>query len=260
MTANPTLDTALPGGVTPRYLLLDVRRLFRNRQTLLITAVLPVVLYLALFRQRGVDARFAHGDFAAWMMIGLALYGAAAAATTTAAAVASERSTGWVRTLRLTPLRPRAYIVTKVLGALAVAALPVLIVGALGAATGARADARVWVFSLLLAWLGSAVFGALGLALGLALKPEIVLHVPGLLLTVLAFAGNVFFPLSGAALTASQFTPMYGVAALARYPLTDGWQLTGEHTSILVAVVNVLVWLAVFGSVGAVAYRRGAAR
>ncbi|MDP0398145.1 ABC transporter permease [Tsukamurella strandjordii] len=252
--------TTLTGGLTARYLLLDIRRQLRNRQTLLITTLLPAVLYLALSRQRGVEVRFAHGDFAAWTMIGLAVYGACAAATTTAAAVAAERSTGWVRTLRLTPLRPPAYIASKLLGALVVAALPVVVVGALAAATGARAEPAVWVESLLLAWLGSAVFGALGLALGLALRPEIVMHVPGLLLTVLAFAGSVFIPLSGAALTAAEFTPMFGVAALARYPLTAGLQLSGEHVALGIALLNAVAWLAIFSAAATAAYRRSSAR
>ncbi|GAA1012906.1 hypothetical protein GCM10009551_099210 [Nocardiopsis tropica] len=48
--------TTLAGGLTARYLLLDIRRQLRNRQTLLITTLLPAVLYLALSRQRGVEA------------------------------------------------------------------------------------------------------------------------------------------------------------------------------------------------------------
>ncbi|KXO95506.1 ABC-type transport system involved in multi-copper enzyme maturation, permease component (plasmid) [Tsukamurella tyrosinosolvens] len=255
-----TTTTAPAWGLTTRFLLLDVRRQLRNRQTLIVTTVLPVVLYLALHAQAGPDARFAHGDFGAWMMIGLALYGSAAAATTTAAQVAAERSTGWVRTLRLTPLRPPGYIASKVVSALTMSALPVLVLAALAAATGAQAEPQVWVLSLLIAWLGSALFGALGLALGLALRPEIVMHVPGLLLTVLAFGGNVFFPLSGGMLTVAQCTPMYGITALARYPLTGGETLTGAHTSLAGAVVNVVVWFVVFAGAAALAYRRSAER
>ncbi|MET9328392.1 ABC transporter permease [Tsukamurella sp. NPDC003166] len=252
--------TTTLAGLTPRFLALDIRRQLRNRQTLIITTVLPVILYVALFRQKGVDVRFAHGDFASWMAAGLALYGAASAATTTAAQVAVERSTGWVRTVQLTPLRPAGYLASKVIGALTVAAVPVLVIAVLALATGAQVETGAFAAALLIAWLGSAVFGALGLALGLALRPEIVMHVPGLLLTVLAFAGNVFLPLSGWALTAAQFTPMYGVATLARYPITGGWQFSGAHVSPLVAVVNIIVWFAVFAGLGAIAYRRSAAR
>ncbi|TWS19082.1 ABC transporter permease [Tsukamurella asaccharolytica] len=259
MTTTATTTTT-PWGLTPRFLLLDVRRQLRNRQTLIITTVLPVVLYLALRAQAGPDARFAHGDFAAWMMIGLALYGAAATATTTAAQVAAERSTGWVRTLRLTPLRPPGYIASKVVSALVMSALPVTVIAVLAAATGAHAEPQVWFGSLLIAWLGSALFGALGLALGLALRPEIVMHIPGLLLTVLAFGGNVFFPLSGGMLTAAQFTPMYGIAALARYPLTGGELIRGGHVSLFGAVVNVVAWFAIFAGAAALAYRRSAER
>ncbi|KXO89969.1 ABC transporter [Tsukamurella pulmonis] len=260
MTATaPT--TAPRTGLNARFLTLEVRRLLRNRQTLIFTLALPAVLYLALYKQRaGIEAQLAHGDFAAWMMIGLAVYGAAAASTTTAAAVSVERSSGWMRTLRLTPLRPEAYTATKILSSMAVAALPVTVVGALGAATGAHAEPQVWVLSLLAAWIGSAVFAALGLALGLAFKPEIVMHMPGLLMTALAFAGNLFIPLSGTALTIAKFTPMYGVATVARYPLNEGWQFSGEHVSLLGAVANIVIWFAVFAAAAITLYRRGGGR
>lgn len=256
-----TADHAARTGLNARFLQLEVRRLLRNRQTLIFTLALPAVLYLALYKQRsGFDAQLAHGDFAAWMMIGMAVYGAAAASTTTAAAVSVERSVGWMRTLRLTPLRPEAYIATKIVSSMAVAALPVIVVAVVGAATGAHAQPQVWVLSLLAAWIGSAVFAALGLALGLAFKPEIVLHMPGLLMTALAFAGNLFLPLSGAALAFAKLTPMYGVATLARYPLNEGAQFSGEHVSLLGAIANVAVWLAIFGAAAVVFYRRGGGR
>ena len=38
----------------------------------------------------------------------------------------------------------------------------------------------------------------------------------------MAFLGNVFTPMSGFMLDLGRFTPLYGYAALARFPLTDG--------------------------------------
>jgi ABC-2 type transport system permease protein len=126
------------------------------------------------------------------------------------------------------------------------AAVPVAIVGVLGYVTGARADAEVWVTSLLVAWIGAAVFAALGIAMGLALKPEVVMHMPGLTMTALAFLGNLFIPLSGTMLDISRFTPMYGVSTLARYALTDGYSFSGEHSSLSGAVFNIVAWFAGF--------------
>ncbi|WP_256107774.1 ABC transporter permease [Streptomyces sp. ODS05-4] len=232
-------------GVNPVFLGHELRRRF-NRQTTVFTLLLPAVLYLALFRTAPSHGSVPHGDFAAWMMIGIAVYGACMAATSSAATISIERSAGWMRTIALTPLTPPGYLLVKVVSSVLMAAVPVVVVGALGAATGAHADTRVWVVSLLTAWLGAAVFAALGILMGLAMKPDVVMHMPGLTMTALAFLGNLFIPLSGVMLDISRYTPMYGVATLARYPLTDGWSFGGEHSSLAGALANTALWLAAF--------------
>ena len=50
-------------------------------------------------------------------MISMAVYGAMLGTTATGAMVSVERAQGWSRQLRLTPLKPVAYIVIKVLTA-----------------------------------------------------------------------------------------------------------------------------------------------
>ncbi|WP_432102855.1 ABC transporter permease [Streptomyces sp. bgisy091] len=233
------------GGVNATFIGYELRRRF-NRQTTIFTLLLPAVLYLALFRTGPDDATLPHGNFAAWMMCGLAVYGAGTAAISSAATISVERSVGWMRTIALSPLTPPGYLLVKVLCSVLMAGVPVIIVGALGLATGARADAKVWVAALLVAWLGAAVFAALGIAMGLAMKPDVVMHMPGLTMTALAFLGDLFIPLSGIMLEISRYTPMYGVATLARYALTDGYSFSGEHSSLTGAVINVVAWFAAF--------------
>jgi ABC-2 type transport system permease protein len=232
-------------GVNPTFIGYELRRRF-NRQTTIFTLLLPAVLYLALFRTAPAHGTVPHGNFAAWMMIGLAVYGAAMAATSSAATISVEKSAGWMRTIALSPLAPPGYLLVKVLCSVVMAAVPVAIVGVLGYATGAEADAKVWVTSLLVAWLGAAVFAAFGISLGLALKPDVVMHMPGLTMTALAFLGNLFIPLSGTMLEISRYTPMYGVSTLARYALTDGYTFSGEHSSLAGAVFNIAAWFAGF--------------
>ena len=260
MTATDVAPSA--GGLNPTFVRLEISRLVHNRQFLIFTLLLPAVLYLALFKQGNSagDASLAHGNFAAWMMLGVAVYGAAAASTSTAAAISIERSSGWMRSLRLTPVSPVAYVVMKALVSMVVAGLPVAVVAGLGAATGVQAEPAVWIIGLLVAWIGSLVFAVLGLAIGLSFRPEIVMHMPGLTMTALAFIGNLFIPLSGTMLTISSFTPMYGVAVLARYPLNDGYTFSGEHISLLGAVINAVVWVSVFAGIAAVRFGRSSER
>jgi ABC-2 type transport system permease protein len=241
----PSRRSARLGGINPTFIRYELSRRF-NRQTLIFMLLLPAVLYLALFKTGPQDARLPHGNFAAWMMLGIAVYGSAMAATSTAATISIEKTVGWLRMIKLSPLSPSAYIVIKILCSVVVAALPVAVVGVLGSLTGAVADPSVWVTGLVVAWLGSAVFAALGVTLGLAMKPEIVMHMPGLTMTALAFLGDLFIPLSGTMLEISRYTPMYGVGTLARYALTDGNTFDGDHNSLWGAVLNLAAWLLAF--------------
>ena len=220
----------------------ELKRPFR-RSSLIFTLALPMVLYIALFRTGPSGADLPHGNFAMWMTIGIAIYGGTAAATATAVSISVEQASGWMRTIRMTPLGGIKYVLTKVLAAVMAATIPVTVVGVLGFITGARGTAEVWLSGLLTAWLGSGIFAALGIALGLALRPEVVMHIPGLTITAFAFIGNLFIPLSGTMLSIGQVTPMFGVAAIARHALTDGYTFSGEHTSLGWAIFNALAWM-----------------
>lgn len=233
-----------------------------NRQTLLVTLLLPAVLYLALYRTGGAnsDTALPHGNFAAWMMIGIALYGAATASTSSAASISVERSVGWMRTIRMSPVTPTSYVLVKLLCSVVVASLPVVVVGALGSITGVRADTDVWVLGLVTAWLGSAIFAALGLVLGLTLRTEVVMHMPGLTMTALAFLGDLFIPLSGTMREVSQYSPMYGVATLARWRLTEGVTFSGEHSDLAIAAANAGAWFTVFTIFAVLRFRRSTGR
>jgi ABC-2 type transport system permease protein len=79
-------------------------------------------------------------------------------------------------------------------------------------------------------------------------------------MVIFAFLGNLFIPLSGALLTFAKFTPLYGYAALARYPLTEGYLPDGSRDPLWLPIVNVLAWLAVFGVSAVLLVRRGRER
>ena len=122
--ALPDLSTRrIPsyGGFNRTALKLEIRRLLRNRRTVIITMAFPVFFFL-LF---GLNSTYAllldparTGTSSALVMISLELYGAVAATTFGGAMVSIERAQGWSRQLRLTPLSPVAYIAMKVITAL----------------------------------------------------------------------------------------------------------------------------------------------
>ena len=244
------------GGFSTTLLSIELRRTARNRRTLVFTVVLPPVFFLLFSSAPGADQRVGSGNVIAYLLVSMAVYGGMLASTSAGAGVSVERAAGWSRQLRLTPLRPVAYIATKLLVALSLSALAVAVVYAVGLTSGASMPAGVWVATALLAWVCSLVFAAFGLFMGYLLPSENVMQVLGPVLALLSFAGGLFVPLEAFGPTfraLARLTPVYGVGELARTPLTHDGHL-------LAAVVNVVVWTTVFTTGAALRFRRDTAR
>ncbi|AHG93286.1 ABC-2 type transporter (plasmid) [Gemmatirosa kalamazoonensis] len=241
------------GGFNLTALRLEVRRMLRSRRTLMFVLVFPGLFFL-IFGTGGTGPR-ATPMARAYLLISMAVYGAMSAMTASGASVAVERSLGWSRQLRLTPLRPAAYIAMKVATAMVLGLVAVTVAYAVGAATGVRMEPRVWILSGLAAWLASLVFAAFGLFMGFLLPSENVMQFVGPMLALLAMFGGLFVPLPllpPALRTVAAFTPVYGVGQLARAPLVGG--LTAG------AIVSVAGWTLAFGAAAASLFARDTTR
>lgn len=260
-TTTATVTRALgAAGFSTVYLRNDVRRVLRNRRAMIFTVAMPALLYLVFGATQTSTATVGDGNVAFYVLVGMALYGAVLAAASNAAAVSIEQQAGWTRTLMMTPLRPSGYVATKVALALSMSALPVVLLAAVGVVSGARASVGSWLSCLLLAWLGSAIFAALGLALGSVLKSDGAMQALGGVLALLAFAGNVFVPLSGTMLRIAEFTPMFGVVSLARYPLDGGVTVYGTPIPLWVVIANTVFWAVAFAVAASWLYTRSTRR
>lgn len=246
------------GGFSLAVLRIEIRRLMRNRRTMMFTLFTPVVFFL-LFGLNGAYAGLpaGHGNVAAFVMISMALYGAVLSATSGGAMVSVERASGWSRQLRLTPLSPVAYIAIKMMTALVLGLSAVLAVYAVGLITHKAAmPADLWVLTGACVWIGSMVFTAFGLFIGYLLPAENVMQIQGFALMLLSFGGGLFIPLSqfpAVVRAVARFTPLYGLNQLVHYPLTGGpW-----HWNWL---ANLVVWLVIFVAGAVVLFRRDTAR
>ncbi len=245
------------GGFNLTALKLEIRRLTRNRRTIIISIVLPVVFFLLFGLNRTYDSlRVGQGNESASVMISLALYGGVLATSFGGAMVSIERAQGWSRQLRLTPLSPVAYICMKILTALVLGACSVAAVYITGLVTHkASMPAGLWVATGLSVWIGSLLFAAFGLFLGYLLPAENVLQLLGLILALLSFAGGLFIPISQFAVgvrDVAKFTPLYGLNQLVHAPLGGGVSWTWP--------VNVLVWLIIFSGGAMWRFRKDTAR
>jgi ABC-2 type transport system permease protein len=246
------------GGFSPTVLRLEVRRLLRNRRTMILAIAMPVIFFLGFGRNSAyMHQIIGRGNVTAFEMISIALFGAVFATASGGAMVSIERALGWSRQLRVTPLSPTAYIAIKMLTSLTLAAGAVGAVYLVGAAASqASMPTDLWVITGVCVWIGSLLFSALGLFIGYLLPSENVTQILSLVLMLCSFAGGLFIPVSHfphSYAVLAKFTPLYGLNELEHYPLVGG------HFEWVWAL-NMLIWLGalVLGAVWQ--FRRDTAR
>jgi len=177
-------------------LLFQLRRVGRNRQYLFFTIVLPALF--TVFFTKIIGGQVAAGEYqdvAGATMISMMAYGAIGAALGATIRIAFDRSSGWLRQLRVLPVPPAATLaVDVVVGALLV--LPSLAVVALVGrfANDVQLGPGTWLALVGALEAGSVVFVGLGVAVGLALDAQAAGAAIGILGTVLAALGGLWFP------------------------------------------------------------------
>lgn len=246
------------GGFNLALLRLEVRRLTRNRRTMIFTLVMPVFFFVIFGLNRAyADLPAGRGNVSAFIMISLSLYGAVLATTSGGAMVSVERAVGWSRQLRITPLSPVAYVAAKSASAMVLGLIAVLAVYATGIVTGKPAmPIWLWVVTAFAVWIGSLLFAVFGLFVGYLLPSENVMQMIGFVLVLFAFGGGLFIPLNQFSpwlQTVAKVTPLYGLNQLVHYPLVGGafdWTWA----------VNLLAWLAIFVAGAVWRFRRDTAR
>src|SRR4249919_1170709 len=229
------------GGFNLTVLGIELKRMLRNRRTIIFTLVLPASLLLVFGGQTGWQDKAGSGNVAAYILVSMALYGAALTAAAGGSMVALERSLGWSRQLRLTPLNPVAYILMKAVVALAMGALAIAAVNVVGILQGkAEMPTDVWILSAVVTLFCTLTFAALGVFVGYVVPGENAMQILGPGLALMSFLGGVFIPLTAGSAVwhVAVFTPMYGVAEVARSPLT--------HELPWYALVNAVGWFLVF--------------
>jgi ABC-2 type transport system permease protein len=242
-TIDPTLRRVPPfGGFNLTVLGIELKRMLRNRRTIVFTLVLPAALLLSFGGQDGWDDKAGSGNVAAYILVSMALYGAALTAAAGGSMVALERSLGWSRQLRLTPLHPVVYILMKAMVALVMGALAITAVNVVGLLQGkAEMPTHIWIITPFLTVVCTLTFAALGVFIGYVVPGENAMQILGPGLALMSFLGGVFIPLdqySDAVRHVAYWTPMYGVAEIARAPLT--------HELPWFAIGNAVGWFVLF--------------
>lgn len=260
---DPTTRRVPPlGGFSWEFLGIEIKRTFRNTGLIAFTLIFPIGMTLGLaLPQRGTAATGLPLDqggvsAAVPVMISMALYGAMTASTMIGVSVATERSQGWSRQLRLTPLSPLVYILMKTIAGLAMGGVGVLATIVVGTVAGIHAPLGDLVLGGLAAWLSSLMLTALGLAVGYAFPAQNAMRYLGPLLPVLAGLGGMFVPVSvfpPLVQLVAQLSPLWGITAMAQQlsvgMVPDPW-----------TAVSFVVWFAIFAGLAVLMFRRDTRR
>ena len=231
----------------------ELLRALRNWRTLFLSFALPLLVYCVVVP----ESRHAVTDgisFPLYFMTAMAAYGAMWGAINPGARIARDRAKGWVRALRITPLRVRTEIVAKVLTAYLVALLTLVLLYLAGALFGVRLDAAQWFEMTGLLLVGLAPFVAAGIALGHVLTVDALTPAMGGFVVILALLGGAFGQLfkGGVMLTIVKLLPSYWLVQAGKAAVGSGsWPTEGW--------IVVAVWILCLGPLAAIAYQRDTA-
>jgi ABC-2 type transport system permease protein len=203
---------------TLTYTRFELLRTLRNRQTFIFTVAFPVVMYFLLAGPNknnhnfGGDANTHTGLFAPqYYMVGLLSFGAMVAVLSGGARIAAERTIGWNRQLRLTPLSAIGYLRTKLVTSYVMALATIVLLYAAGIVMGVRLPLVNWLEMTGLIILALIPFAALGIGMGHLLNDDAAGGAIGGGVGLFAFLGGTWFPITGGGLFVSfcQSLPSY---------------------------------------------------
>ncbi|MEU4195121.1 ABC transporter permease [Kribbella sp. NPDC026611] len=239
------------------YLMFDIRRTLRNRRVLIFSILMPLILFGIFGTTIPKDAREGGISAVAYVMVSMAMFGSMSAAMSSGGVIATERDGGWNRTLRLTPLKPQAYVVNKVILSLLLAVPPLIVVFLSGVTFGhVHLSAGQWMTVALVSWLGALPFAAIGLVIGYVATPDSVQPITGLSTMLIAAFGGLWYPVEqmpSIMKHIAQLTPAYWTGLTSRSALTE----SGVDTQALLVVLG---WTLVLGFIGLRRFRADTAR
>ena len=238
------------------YARAELMRTFRNRRFFVFSLSFPLVLYLLVAGPNRHEHDLAGSGISAplYFMAGLATIGTINAVLGTGGRIAIERTLGWTRHLRATPLRPRAYIGTKVLIGYLSALLTIAVMSVAGISLGVSMPLVDWLGMSALLLVGLLPFAAMGILIGHLVSVDAVGPAIGGTSAVLGFLGGSWFPLGPGFLhDVALGLPSYWLvqsSAVARGG--GGWSATGW--------LVVIGWSVVLAAAALWAYRRDTQR
>ncbi len=242
------------------YVGLESLRQLKNARAMIFTLAVPLIMLLAFGGTFGGSGQVDSVTHLPWIVvttIQVAAYGGMMAALSQAFTIVTERSIGWNRQLRITPLTGTGYLVSKVVAALALSLVSIVVLVAVATLLYHPDLAFVnWLTACLGIWCGVVPFALLGILIGQFAKPEFAQPLFMIVFMGMAVLGGLWVPL--------QIFPAW-VADVAKvvpsYWLNRVGQLGALQSGDVLTPALVLVgWTLALGALIVWRYRRDAAR
>ncbi len=226
------------------YVRYEVIRNFRIWQFVFFALAWPLIVFFTVTAANR-HAIFDGISFPLYFMAGMAAMGTITGTVSRGSLIATERSIGWTRQMRITPLSPGAYFGAKVLCGYLMALLTIAAMCLAGLVMGVRLPASHWLAFAGLLLVGLVPFAVLGILFGHLLRPESLLPAVAGITTLFALLGGAYGFLvarSGALFEVIRALPSYwlvqaGKAALGHggWP-AEGWIVIAAWTVVLLPV------------------------
>jgi ABC-2 type transport system permease protein len=235
------------------YLRLEATRMVRDVKFAAISLAAPLLMFVAL--SGGVKGP-SRAATLAYLTVAMAAFGAMGAVLSNGSTgLAEDKGLGWLRQLRLTPLRSRDVVAARSLVVLAGALPPVVVIqlaGALG--RGVQHTPAQWAATTIALWLGVAPVALIALGLGYLLQPKIAQGLAIVSYLGLSIIGGLWEPVSQQPhwqQVTGQWTPVGRLVQIALGTAAGG-------TPDTKAVAVLAGWTAIAAGFAVFAYRKGA--
>lgn len=237
------------------YLRYEVLRAFRNRRFFILALAFPLVLFWTIAGAHR-HATYQGIPLPLYFMIAMATLGTMAAMISSGVRIAAERSLGWTRQLRITPLGTGNYFAVKVLCGYLVALLTIAVMSLSGAALGVKLSAGEWATVIGLLLVGLIPFAVMGILLGHLITADSIAPAVGGLTSLFALLGGAYgfqVASSGALFDVIKALPSYWLVQAGRTALGgSGWPAEGW--------IVVAAWTLALIPLSVLVYRRDTAR
>jgi len=245
--------TALPPPAgkpsTTTYIRYELIRAFRNKRFMIFSLVFPLVLFF-LIAGPNRNAHLGGINFATYYMAGMLGYGSMAAVLAGGARIAQERSVGWHRQIRITPLSTRTYFATKIASGYAIACLSIILLYAAGMSLGVRLSALHWLEMTGYVLVALIPFSIIGIAMGHLLPVDSMGPALGGITALFAILGGAWGPIAqhGWLNSVVQVLPSYWLVQAAHSAVTgQAWPAKAWIVIAVWTVAAVRITVRIYG-------------